>query len=116
MPNALICGTIPIPVRTPNGVRMTFIPRSCPVPIQVCVAYGTSRSIETDSMKIKFKNLPDLGDSEADSFLVRGRQAKYDGENVTYELKQLRTTGTYIVSQRRILGIFKADGFVIKEK
>lgn len=108
-----------------NGVclnwRETFrqervqYPRTCMVPETYCAQYGTATSMERDSMKIKFKGLPALGDSESETFSVAARQKTYDGENVVYDVKPLETLREYKVSQKKFLG-FKRDSYVVEEK
>ena len=91
------------------------IPRTCPVPETYCAQYGTAVTRENDEMKIRFKNLPSLGDSESETFEIKARQKTSDGENVIYDVKPVETLREYKVSQKKILG-FKLDSYVVEEK
>ena len=91
------------------------IPRTCPVPETYCAQYGTAVSREDDKMKIRFKNLPLLGDSETETFEIKARQKTYDGESVVYDVKPLETLREYKVAQKKVLG-FKLDSYVVEEK
>lgn len=91
------------------------IARSCMVPETYCAEYGTAVSRENDGMKIRFKNLPALGDSESETFHVKARQKNYDGVNVVYEVTPLQTLREYKVTQKEVLGL-NLDSFVIEEK
>ncbi len=88
-------------------------PRTCPVTETYCSSYGTITTNEPDQVKIKFKNLPILGGTEEETFLVKARQRSYDGANVVYEIKPLQTTLNYDVKSR---GIFGFDSYVIQPK
>lgn len=91
------------------------IPRTCEVPETYCAKYGAATSFETDSMKIQFKNLPVLGDSESETFTISALQRGMDSEKVNYDIRPLKTLGNYAVSQKKILFI-KRDVYVIEEK
>jgi hypothetical protein len=88
-------------------------PRTCTVPETYCASYRTVTSYETDSVKIKFKNLPALGGTEEDTFSIKARQRSYNGINVVYDISPVQTVTPYAVKSRGILGI---DCFVIKVK
>lgn len=90
-------------------------PRTCPVPETYCAQYGTAVTREANDMKIRFKNLPALGDSETETFEIKARQRSYDGGSVEYDVKPLETLREYKVSQKKILG-FKLDSYVVEEK
>jgi len=90
-------------------------PRTCMVPETYCAAYGTATSYETDSMKLKFKDLPALGDSESETFSVVATQKRYDSGSVVYEVKALETVREYEINRKKIL-FFKTDTYVISEK
>jgi hypothetical protein len=90
--------------------------RTCMVPTTFCAQYGTATSYKRDTMKIKFKNLPALGDSESETFLISAEQKSYNGSNVVYEVKPLETLREYKVSQKKVLGLFKVDSYVVEEK
>ena len=92
-----------------------YRPRTCLVSENYCVKYGTVKTIEKDAMKIQFKNLPALADSESETFEIKARQKNYDGENVVYDVKPLETVREYKVTQKRFLG-FKIDSYVVEEK
>ena len=93
--------------------RYVSYPRSCPVPETYCSQYGTNTSYTDDGVVLKFKNLPALGDSEQDSFLVSAKQKNYDGTNVVYQVKALETVQPYEVKDIGFLGI---DKFSIRVK
>lgn len=90
-------------------------PRTCMVPESYCARYGTATSYETDSMKIQFKDLPALADSETESFTIAAAQRNYDSGKVVYEVKALETVREYKVTQKKFL-FFKRDVYVIEEK
>lgn len=96
------------------------VQRMCPTvqhyPETYCAQYGTATSGEMDSMKLTFKKLPALGDSETDTFLAKAKQKSYGGGNVVWELTALQTVAPYKISERKVLGLFKTDGFKIEEK
>jgi hypothetical protein len=100
-----------------SEVRMVPVvqryPRSCQVPENYCARYGTITRFEADEVKIKFKNLPNLGGTEEDTFLVRARQRSYSGENVVYEITPLQTVAPYEVKSKGFMGM---DSYVIKLK
>ncbi len=93
----------------------TSHPRSCLVPESYCAQYGTATSYETDSMKIQFKDLPALGDSESETFTIAASQRSYDSGKVVYEVKALETIGEYKVTQKKFL-FFKRDVYVVQPK
>ena len=98
------------------GDHVTQHPRTCMVPESYCAQYGTVINMKNDSMKIGFKALPSLGGSEIETFSINGRQKVYDGENVIYDIKPIKTLGNYKVSQKKLLGIPLADHFEITEE
>lgn len=89
--------------------------RTCMVPETYCAQYGTAMTTKTDTMKIQFKNLPALADSESETFQVSAKQKSYDSSDVVYEVKTLETLQEYKVTQKKIL-FFKTDGFVVEPK
>lgn len=108
-----------------NGVclnwRETFreervqYPRTCMVPETYCAQYGTATSMERDSMKIKFKDLPALGDSESETFSIVATQKRYDSGSVVFEIKPLETLREYEIKRKKIL-FFKTDTYIVEEK
>ena len=78
-----------------------------------CAQYGTNVNLESDSVKIKFKNLPDLGGTEEDSFQVKAKQRTKDGENVIYDISAIQTVAPYTIEKKGILGY---DSYVIEAK
>lgn len=90
-------------------------PRTCPVPETFCAAYGTATSYETDSMKIKFKDLPALGDSESETFSIVATQKRYDSGSVVYEVKAVETLREYNIRRKKIL-FFNTDTYIVEEK
>jgi hypothetical protein len=89
--------------------------RTCLVPETYCAQYGTANIFETDAMKIQFKNLPALGDSESETFSISSKQRAYDSGKVLYEVKAVETLRDYKISQKKILFI-KLDTYVVEEK
>lgn len=90
-------------------------PRTCMVPETFCVQYGTATSFERDSMKLQFKDLPSLADSESETFLITAQQKRLDNGDVVYEVKPLETLREYKVTQKKFL-LWKRDAYVIEEK
>jgi hypothetical protein len=90
-------------------------PRACMVPETFCAQYGTATTLEKDSMKIRFKNLPALGDSELEKFTIAAKQKSYGGGNVNYEVKALETIREYKVTQKKFL-FWKRDFYIVEEK
>lgn len=90
-------------------------PRTCMVPETYCARYGTATSFERDSMKIQFKNLPALADSESETFTIEATQKRYDSGSVVFEVKPLETLREYEVKRKKIL-FFKTDTYIIQEK
>ena len=90
-------------------------PRTCTVPESYCTQYGTATSWEEDSMKIKFKNLPALADSESETFSIVATQKRYDSGSVVFEVKPLETLREYEVNRKKILFI-KTDTYEVTER
>lgn len=90
-------------------------PRTCMVPETYCAQYGTATSYETDSMKLKFKDLPALADSETDTFSIVATQKRYDSGSVVYEVKALETIREYEIKRKKIL-FFNTDTYIVEEK
>lgn len=90
-------------------------PRSCMVPESFCAQHGTATTYEKDSMKIKFKDLPALGDSETEKFTVAARQNTFGSGNVVYDVKPLETLREYKVTQKKFL-FWKRDFYIVEEK
>ena len=90
-------------------------PRTCMVPETYCAQYGTATSYERDTMKIQFKNLPALADSETETFSIEATQKRYDSGSVVFEVKPLETIREYEVKRKKVL-FFKTDTYVIEEK
>jgi len=90
-------------------------PRTCMVPETFCAQYGTATTFEKDSMKIKFKNLPALGDSESEKFTIAAKQKSYGSGNVNYDVKALETIREYKVTQKKFL-FWKRDFYIVEEK
>lgn len=86
------------------------------MPEEYCAQHGTATRHVYDSMKLTFKKLPALADSETDTFLVKAEQKQYGYEDVVWEMTTLQSVAPYKISERKILGMFKADGFKIEEK
>jgi hypothetical protein len=85
------------------------------VPESYCARFGTATSYETDKMKIKFKNLPALADSETETFSIKATQKRYDSGSVVFEVKPLETLREYQINREKFL-FFKKDTFVVSEK
>ena len=78
-----------------------------------CAQYGTNVNTESDKVKIKFKDMPNLGGTEEDTFEVIAQQRSRDGENVVYDINPLQTVVPYKVEKKGILGY---DSYVIEPK
>ena len=80
-----------------------------------CARYGTDVNTESDTVKIKFKDLPSLGGSEEETFRVAAQQRTRDGANVVYDINVLTTAEgrDYEVKSKGILGF---DSYVIQSK
>lgn len=101
-----------------NRVRTQTVQtaRSCSVPETFCAQYGTATSYKTDSVKIQFKDLPKLADSEQDVFSIVAKQKNYDGSDVVFEITPTETVRPYKVKQKKFLGLFSKDSFVVQER
>ena len=66
-------------------------------------------------MKLKFKDLPALGDSESETFSVVATQKRYDSGSVVYEVKAVETIREYEIKRKKIL-FFKTDTYIVEEK
>lgn len=90
-------------------------PRTCPVTVSYCAEYGTATSYTTDKVKIKFKNLPNLGGTEEETFSVSAQQNGTDNTNVVYSIVPVKTVNdnAYEVKKKGILGF---DSYVIEPK
>lgn len=90
------------------------VPYDCSYSRNLCLRYAQGTSFESDKVKIKFKNLPDLGGSEQETFRVAARQRTVDGSNVVYDITPLETSGReYEVKSK---GLFGIDSYVIQGK
>ncbi|HXH30470.1 MAG TPA: hypothetical protein VNJ01_06640 [Bacteriovoracaceae bacterium] len=89
-------------------------PRTCMVNRSYCVEYGTSTMTESDTMKLKFKDLPALGGSETDTFKIRANQKRVDSEGVLYDISPLQTLVPYKVEKKKVLGLFNTTYVVEK--
>jgi hypothetical protein len=90
-------------------------PRICPVPETYCAQYGTRTTYENESMKLKFKNLPALGDSESETFSIAATQRRYDSGSVNFEVTPMETLREYQIKRKKIL-FFKTKTYVVEEK
>lgn len=66
-------------------------------------------------MKIRFKDLPALGDSESETFSITATQKRYDSGSVVFEVKPLETLREYEVNRKKILFI-KTDTYEVTER
>jgi hypothetical protein len=66
-------------------------------------------------MKLKFKDLPALGDSESEAFSIIATQKRYDSGSLVFEVKPLETLREYEIKRKKIL-FFKTDTYVVEEK
>lgn len=66
-------------------------------------------------MKIRFKNLPPLGDSESETFKISARQKERDSKNAIYDFTPVKTLKNYKVSQKKVL-FLNIDSYVVEEK
>lgn len=91
------------------------IPYDCSFTSSQCVSWGTNVDRESDSVKLKFKNLPALGGSEEETFGIAAQQRQRDGSNVVYDINILTTVENrqYEVKSKGILGF---DSYVIQAK
>jgi len=87
--------------------------RTCQVSETYCSSYAPITRFESDLVKIKFKNLPALGGTEEDTFMVKARQRSRDGENVVYDITAIQTVVPYSIEKKGILGY---DSYVIEVK
>lgn len=91
------------------------VPRTCMVPESYCAQYGTITSFKRDTMKIKFKDLPELAGPEYETFYIEADQKTYNSNNVIYKVTPHETLRNYKVKQKKILG-FKVDSYEVSEK
>jgi hypothetical protein len=89
------------------------VPYDCSYTRNWCAQYGTNVNLESDTVKIKFKNTPNLGGTEEDSFQVVAQQRSRDGENVVYDITSIQTVVPYSIEKKGILGY---DSYVIEPK
>ena len=92
--------------------RVTYRSRSCYVPQEYCVSYGTHMRTEADEVKIKFK-LADLAAGEEETYDVKAQQKTYDGGNVVYDITPIQVKAPVKVKSK---GWFGADSYVIDEE
>ena len=97
--------------RTYVGTRQ--VPYNCSYTRSWCAQYATNVSTESDKVKIKFKDLPNLGGTEEDSFQVTARQRSQDGENVVYDISVIQSVAPYKIEKKGILGY---DSYVVEQK
>lgn len=90
--------------------------RTCPVPENYCAQYGTAVQYDNDSVVIKFDDLPALGDSEEDTFVVTARQKNYGGGNVVYNIIPQDTVVPYKVKSTGVFAFLGVDRFKISVK
>lgn len=95
--------------------EVVHFPRTCSLPETYCAQQGTATTYERDTMKIKFKDLPVLSDSETETFKISARQKNYNGENVVYDVKAIQTLRDYKITQKKFL-FWKRDAYVVEEK
>jgi hypothetical protein len=71
--------------------------------------------VANDKVKIKFKNLPNLGGNEEETFSVTASQNGADNSNIVYSIVPLKTINdrVYEVNKK---GIFGYDSYVIEPK
>lgn len=93
------------------------VPRTCYVQETFCTRFGTAYSTKADNMTLAFKNLPALGGSETETFLVTAQQKSYDSGSVVFEVVPKKTLGTYKVKKKKtFLGIGNDDDLVVSPK
>lgn len=80
-----------------------------------CAKPGISTSYTSDSVKIKFKDLPALGGSEQETFSITAEQKDVDNSNIIYRITPINTINNkaYEVVKKGILGF---DSYVIQSK
>jgi hypothetical protein len=95
--------------------EVVHFPRTCTLPDTFCAERGTATTFERDTMKVRFKNLPALSDSESETFKISARQKNYNGRNVVYDVRAIKTLRDYKISQKKFL-FWKRDAYVVEEK
>lgn len=78
-----------------------------------CAQHEVVSNPKSDKVKIKFKNMPNLGGTEEDTFEIVTEQRTRDGENVVYNINPISTVIPYKVEKKGILGY---DSYVIAPK
>ncbi len=81
-------------------------PRQCLITQAYCAEYASSTRTEPDTMKLKFKNLAALGDSESETFRVIANQKRPDSDGVLYNITPVKTVVPYKVEKKKVLGLF----------
>ncbi len=76
-----------------------------------CIEYKKVTTHDPDKVKLRFKSLPVLGGSEEDTFLIKAKQKRFDGENVIYDISSLNTISPYKILKKGILGF---DSYVVE--
>jgi hypothetical protein len=78
-----------------------------------CIRYAEVTTHEADTVKLSFRKLPSLGGTEEETFLIKARQRRLDGENVVYDMTTLKSTAEYDIIKKGKLGY---DSFAIQLK
>lgn len=83
-----------------------------------CAQYGSTTSLESDSMEIRFEGLPALADSERELFAAKLTQEKFNDNTIIQNLNAVETLREYSVKKKKgFLGIGTSrDTFIVKEK
>lgn len=101
--------------RQEHRIERVQVARSCYFQEVYCARYGTETRVKYDDMTLAFKNLPALGGSETETFVVTARQKEYDSGSVKYEVRALSTLETYKIKKKKtFLGIGNEDDFEVK--
>lgn len=119
--SAADCGTETRTVRVQRARNVTEevsreYAKSCMVRESVCVFEAIELSEESDTIRITFRDLPQLRDSESESFLVTAEATSVENTDFRFTVKTLETVETYKVLQVRLLGLLAMDRFeVVRE-
>lgn len=101
--------------RQDHRIERVQVARSCYFQEVYCSRYGTETRVKYDDMTLAFKNLPALGGSESETFLVTARQKEYDSGSVKYEVKAISTLEAYQIKKKKtFLGIGNDDDWEVK--
>ncbi|MFW5887852.1 MAG: hypothetical protein ACOCUH_03535, partial [Bacteriovoracia bacterium] len=78
--------------------------------VTVCVERGTVTHTKTDIVTLKFK-APKVMKGEEDTFTIRAKQQRYDGNNVIYSMTPVEVTNSYQIDTKEFFG----DKIILKQ-